>query len=102
MPKPYVVDTDKPTKGKTWRETPYGNRYASVTFADGRKYHVAVERNKRVRIPFKPRGTYGWTYLGSVRDATGRYVVSDAVAGSIGVPGLLKMACLIGPAATAP
>ena len=47
---PYVIDTDRPTDGP-WRVTPFGNKYASVTFADGRKFHVGVEKNKPVRIP---------------------------------------------------
>jgi hypothetical protein len=96
MPKPYVIDTDHPTEGP-WRVTPFGNRYASVTFPDGRKFHVGIEKDKRVRIPYKPRGqNYGWTYYGFVRDAaTGKTVAADRVGGSLGVRGLLKMASLL-------
>ena len=90
----YVIDTVGATEGP-WRVTATGNRYASVTLADGRKFYVGVERNKRVRIPYKPRGTYGWTYVGFVNDANARCVASDAVGGSIGVRGLLKMAGLL-------
>jgi hypothetical protein len=92
---PYTIDTDRPTEGP-WRVTPFGNRYARVTMADGRVFHVSVEKDKRVRIPYQPRPhNYGWTYVGSVRDAAGKYLASDKVAGSIGVRGLLKLAGLI-------
>jgi hypothetical protein len=69
----YTIDTDRPTDGP-WRVTPFGDKYASVTMSDGRKFFVGVERAKRVRIAFKPRGqNYGWRYFGFVRDsATGR------------------------------
>lgn len=53
--KGYVIDTDRPTRGP-WRETEWGNRYASATLADGRRFFVGVEKDKRVRIPYKPRG----------------------------------------------
>ncbi len=93
--KPYVIDTDHPTNGP-WRETAFGNRYASVTMADGRKFHVGIEKDKLVRIPYKPRGrNYGWTHYGFVKDATGKTLVGDKVPGSLGVRGLLKMAYLI-------
>lgn len=98
--KPYTIDTDRPTDGP-WRVTPFGNRYASVTMADGRKYHVGIERNKRVRIPYKPRGTYGWTYVGFVRDLNAKTIMSTTVGGTIGVRGLLKLAGLLTVAAAA-
>jgi len=90
----YVIDTDKPTEGP-WRVTAFGNRYASATLADGRKVFVGIERNKRIRIPFKPRGTYGWSYVGFVNDAQGRCLASADVNGTLGVRGLLKMAGLL-------
>ena len=93
--KSYLIDTHKPTNGP-WRETPFGDRYASVTFADGRKFHVGIERTKRVRIPYKPRGqNIGWRYAGWVRDANGKTLAADRVGGSLGVRGLLKMAGLL-------
>jgi len=93
--KTYTIDTDHPTNGP-WRETPWGNRYAEAVLPDGRRFHVSVEKDKPVRIPYKPRGfNRGWTYVGSVRDTDGRYVASDKVSGSIGVKGLLKMAGLL-------
>jgi hypothetical protein len=92
---PYTIDTANPTNGP-WRETPTGNRYASVTFDDGRKFFVGVERAKRVRIAFKPRGqNWGWRYYGFVNDATGKCVAGDTVPGSLGVRGLLKLAGLL-------
>lgn len=93
---PYVIDTDKPTDGP-WRVTTMGNKYASVTMRDGRKFNVGVEKDKMVRIPYKPRGqNRGWTYYGWVRDAvTAKVVADDKVGGSIGVRGLLKMAGLL-------
>jgi len=91
---PYVIDTDRPTDGP-WRVTPFGAKYASVTFADGRKFHVGIEPVKKVRIPYKPRGTFGWRYYGFVRDANGKEIAGDTVGGSLGVRGLLKLAGLL-------
>jgi|WetSurMetagenome_2_1015567.scaffolds.fasta_scaffold570270_2 hypothetical protein len=94
-PKPYVIDTHQPTEGP-WHVTSWGNRYASVTLADGRKFALGVERNKVVRIPYKPRGqNRGWTWNGYVMDANGHTVASGKVSGTIGVRGLLQMAGLI-------
>jgi hypothetical protein len=95
---PYVIDTDRPTDGP-WRVSPSGAKYARVTMADGRVFHVGIEPVKRVRIRYKPRGTYGWRYYGFVRDANGKEIAGDTVGGSLGVRGLLKMAGLI-PAPT--
>lgn len=97
---PYVIDTDHPTNGP-WRETPFGHKYASVTLADGRKLHLSLEKDKRVRIPYKPRGAnWGWTYVGTVRE-NGKILRADKVAGSLGVRGLLIMAGVIeGPEQT--
>jgi hypothetical protein len=94
--KPYIIDTDKPTEGP-WRVTSFGNRYASVTMEDGRKFFVGVEKDKPVRIPFKPRGqNRGWRYYGFVRESvTGTLFLSASVGGSIGVRGLLRAAGLI-------
>jgi hypothetical protein len=95
MATPYVIDTPFPTLGP-WRETPTGNKYASVTFADGRKFYVGIERDKMVRIAYKPRGqNRGWRYYGWVNDAAGKRVMGDTVPGSLGVRGLLKLAKLI-------
>jgi hypothetical protein len=96
----YTIDPPRPsgpdTKDGPWRVTPFGNKYARVVMADGRLFHVGVEKDKRVRIPYKPRGAnYGWTYYGFVKDGSGKVVASDRVAGSIGVRGLLKMAGLV-------
>jgi hypothetical protein len=94
----YVIDTDKPTKGP-WRETPFGNRYASVTYTDGRKFFVGVEKTKMVRIPYKPRGqNRGWQWVGFVNDANGKRIADADVNGSIGVRGLLIMAGLLNAA----
>lgn len=95
--KDYAIDTDHPTQG-CWREDPSGNRYASATLPDGRRFHLAVVRDKRVRIPYKPRGqNYGWTWAGYVRDVNGKVLASDRVQGSIGVRGLLELAGLVPP-----
>lgn len=58
-------------------------------------YRCAVERAERVRIPYKPRGTYGFRYMGSVWSADGRRLWIDYVAGSIGCRGLLKLAGIL-------
>lgn len=90
----YKVVTDHPTDGP-WRVTPFGNKYATVLFADGRQFFLGVEKTKRVRIPYQPRPhNYGWKRTGFVREG-GRTVMSDWVPGSIGVRGLLRMAGLI-------
>ena len=94
---PYTIMTDRPTNGP-WRETSFGDKYARVMMLDGRTFHLGVEKAKRVRIPFKPRGSnYGWRYYGFVRDANGKTVAGDTVNGSIGVRGLLKLAGLLLP-----
>lgn len=91
----YTIDTVAPNDGP-WRTNGSGNRYASVTFADGRRFFVGIERDRMVRIPYKPRGqNRGWTWYGWVGDAAGKRIAGDKVAGSLGVRGLLKMAGLI-------
>lgn len=93
----YTITTDRPTNGP-WREDAFGNRYASATLADGRQFYVGVEKDKPVRIPYKPRGqNRGWTYFGFVNDATGKRLMGATVSGSIGVKGLLKLAGLLEP-----
>jgi hypothetical protein len=92
---PYTIDTDRPTEGP-WRTDAFGNRYASVTFADGRKFFVSVTKGSRRRIAFKPRGeNWGWRWYGAVNDANGVRLASEIVTGSIGVRGLLKLAGLL-------
>lgn len=97
--KTYVIDTVGATDGP-WRVSEWGNKYANVTLADGRKVHVAVEKGKRIRIPYKPRGhNIGWQWHGTVRltETNGRLriVFCDRVNGSCGVRGLLRSAGLI-------
>lgn len=95
MSKLYTIDTQNPTEGP-WRVTGFGNRYANVTMANGMKLWVGVEHDKRVRIPYKPRGkNMGWTYHGFVRDEHAKTLWSGTVGGSIGVRGLLRYAGLI-------
>lgn len=68
------------------------SRYASVD-VDGRRFFVAVEQGKRVRIAFKPRGkNVGHQYVGYVRDDKGKTLWSDRVAKSAGIRTLLKLA----------
>lgn len=64
---------------------------------DGVSYVVGIERGKRVQIPFKPRGTYGYKYFGFVRNAAGKEVWSAAVGGSLGAKGLLMRASIVWP-----
>ena len=91
----YTITTLKPTEGP-WRVTAWGNRYAEVTFADGRRFFVGVERTKAVRIPYKPRGqNRGWRHAGFVNDERGTCLWSGDVAGSQGVRGLLRVAGLL-------
>ena len=93
--KGYAITTERATDGP-WRVTPFGDRYATARLDDGRVFHVCVQRDKLVRIPYKPRGqNRGWTYCGTVRDAAGKVLVADRVAGSIGVRGLLRLAGLL-------
>jgi hypothetical protein len=64
---------------------------------DGRTVCCSVTRDRKVRIPFKPRGpgAFGWRYSGSVRDSeTGECLFSGRVVGTLGVRGLLKRAGL--------
>jgi hypothetical protein len=94
--KGYTITTERPTHGP-WHETLSGDRFATARLDDGRVFHVCIQRNRRVRIPYKPRGTFGWTYTGTVRDAAGKVLVADRVAGSLGVRGLLRLAYLLEP-----
>lgn len=90
MTKPYVIDTDHPTKGP-WRVTG-GNRYASVTMADGRKLHISVVRGQRARH----FSGMGWRWHGYVRDTDGKLLLKGVhVTGSVGVRGVLKLAGLL-------
>jgi hypothetical protein len=99
---PYVIDTDRPTNGP-WREDAFGNRVASVTFADGRKFFVGVSKDKPVRIAYKPRGqNRGWRWYGWVHDAAGKRLMGETVPGSLGVRGLLKLAGLLPAPQAAP
>ena len=69
--------------------------YATV-LVDGVKYFVGIERGKRVRIAFKPRGeNIGYWWNGLVRDARGRDVWYGRVNKSNGVRGLLRFAGLL-------
>lgn len=80
------------------RTNDWGAWFQTVRVA-GREYIVSVARDKRVRIPFKPRGAnMGWTYRGTVRTTDGadpRVDYSATVGGSIGVRGLLTYAGVI-------
>lgn len=77
------------------REMPCGGWCRNVEVG-GTRYCVGVERGKRVRIPYKPRGhNMGYQWWGFVRDTNGRDVWSDRVVGSIGARGVLKLAGLI-------
>jgi hypothetical protein len=60
-------------------------------------YIVGVERGKRVRIAFKPRGAnHGFHWWGFVRcPADGKRVWEGRVGKSIGARGLLKAAGVI-------
>ena len=57
---------------------------------------VGVERGKRVRIAYKPRGrNIGYKWYGFVRDGKGHEIWSGLVTKSLGVNGVLKLAGLI-------
>jgi hypothetical protein len=61
------------------------------------EYSCVVEMGRRVRIPYKPRGTYGHEWHGAVYRVgsnQGRVWCGD-VHGSIGCKGLLKAAGVI-------
>lgn len=56
-------------------------------------YFVNVERGKRVRIPYKPRGkNVGFHWWGIVRNSEGKQIFCDRVSKSVGILGLLKSA----------
>lgn len=60
------------------------------------EYIVGVERGKRVRIAYKPRGqNIGWKWRGFVRDAKGREIWSGLVPKTLGARGLLADAGVI-------
>lgn len=60
----------------------------------GIDYQVSVRQGKKVRIPYKPRGTFGFQWNGSVYSG-GRCLWSGAVSGTIGARGLLIEAGVI-------
>lgn len=92
--KAYTITTKDPTDGP-WRLTVQG-KHAEAQLADGRVVRVSVVRDRRVRIPYKPRGkNWGWTYVGYVWDGDGKRLLCESVGGSIGVRGLLKLAGLL-------
>lgn len=72
------------------------NRYWKVEVA-GKVYHAGVERGKRVKIAFKPRGeNWGWKWVGFVRDDKGGSLDSPGyVSKGTGLAYLLEYAGLI-------
>lgn len=69
--------------------------WARQVTVDGVLYWVGVETGKRVRIPFKPRGTYGYQWHGYCRDAAGKYLYRAQVTGSTGARWLLEAAGVV-------
>lgn len=61
----------------------------------GARYRVSLRSVRRVRIPFKPRGTYGHVFEASVYDADARRVYAGKAPGSLGVRGILRDAGLL-------
>lgn len=64
-----------------------------VSYA-GTEYIVGIERGKRVRIMYKPRGPGAWGFWwhGFVRDVSGRTLWSALVGKSTGVLGIVREA----------
>jgi hypothetical protein len=84
-----------------WRAGDRG-MYVRATVGDT-TYFLGVERDKQVRIPYKPRGkNRGWTYYGFVRDAKGTTLWGGTVPKSTGARALLRAAGLIPQRAGAP
>ena len=76
------------------RHNSWGAWYQTVLVV-GQRYVVGVEPGKRVRIAFKPRGTYGRQWHGLVRSSAGRDIWSGQVNKSTGVFTLLRFAGLL-------
>lgn len=74
----------------------FGSWYRTAEVGD-KKFHVGVERGKKKRIAFKPRGpgAYGYEWHGFVRDERGRDIWSGRVGKSLGTRGLLRAAGLL-------
>lgn len=71
-------------------------RYATA-LVNGVRYFTGVERGKRVRIAYKPRGeNIGYHWRGFVNDKDGRCVWSGRVDKSCGVRTLLRFAGVVG------
>lgn len=85
-----VLGEKRDNAGGGWR------RDATV---GGKRYTCSVRAVGRIRIPFKPRGTYGIVWEGVVYDETGRCILSERINGSLGVRGLLRLAGVISPPA---
>lgn len=74
------------------RHESIAGRYASA-LVGGARYFTGVERGKRVRIAFKPRGeNIGYHWHGFVNDGDGRCLWSGRVDKSCGVRKLLRLA----------
>ena len=65
----------------------------------GVEYIVGIERGRRVRIAYKPRGPTGWGFHwhGFVRDAKGRTIWTGRVNKSTGVKMMLLCSGLVVP-----
>lgn len=73
-----------------------GCRYWKVEVA-GKVYFASVERGRRVKIAFKPRGqNYGWKWVANVRDERGQALDSPGyVSKGTGLAYLLEYAGLV-------
>jgi hypothetical protein len=77
------------------RHESMSGRYATV-LVDGVRYFTGVERGKRARIAYKPRGeNVGYHWRGFVNDNQGRCVWSGRVDKSCGVRRLLRFAGVV-------
>lgn len=80
-----------------WRKTTFGARYVKVRIPPARpplayrEYSLSIEPGRRVRIPYKPAGTYGNEWHGRITDEQGRTLWSGRCDKSTGAGGLLSM-----------